>query len=56
MSAHRQQARLDVPIDVVWELVGDMVPGKRWFRRWLEQSLDGLRAAAVARIEQAQAA
>ncbi len=36
--------------------VFDTIAGRRYFRRWLEQSLDGLRAAATVRVEEARAA
>jgi len=55
MSSCRQQALIDAPLEAVWELVGDprlaahainVTLGKRWYRRSLENALDGVRSAA----------
>jgi uncharacterized protein YndB with AHSA1/START domain len=61
----RQQALIDAPVQVVWDLVADRnchpewwptvslgmrvfgaVAGKRYLRRWLQQSLDALEVAS----------
>ena len=58
MSVHRRQAHIDAPIESAWELVAGMDPktptykvldtltGKRFYRRWTEQTLEALAAAA----------
>ena len=42
MSAYRQQTQLDVPVDVVWELVGDVRRHPEWWPRVVDVSCDGL--------------
>jgi len=42
VSAYRQQALIDVPIETVWELVGDVHRHAEWWPRVVEVRCEGL--------------
>jgi hypothetical protein len=42
MSAYRQQAQLDVPIEDVWHLVGDVRQHPKWWPRVMDVHCEGI--------------
>jgi hypothetical protein len=42
MSSHRQQALIDVPVETIWELVGDVDRHPEWWPRVIGVKCDGV--------------